>query len=141
MKIYIHVSRSGAYKEYVGDEIPQCDTIVFPAESTDAPIRIPLDAFSFEEPDGGLPPLIDWMTLLRLILNSGFDSRREAIDVKPVSAEVLGKPLRPGALIPSKGWRRSSVPAFVVLTLMKMEFAVDGDESESETETLQAYQP
>ena len=59
-----------------------CQVGNYPTQSTSEPLRIPITAFHFVEPDDKWPPLTDWIGTLAGFLALGADLRREPVDIK-----------------------------------------------------------
>ena len=77
-------------------------------------MNIPILAFCAGYPTDGLPCLADWMTHALSIWVTGFESWREAIEIKPLSTAEAGKPLVFGCLEAAKGKGRMSIILFTM---------------------------
>lgn len=67
------------------------------------------------EPVDGYPIYTDWLNNLRDIAFTGFESHREATEVRPLPGQELGKRLGALGITPSKGWGRISCVWFCLL--------------------------
>ena len=73
-------------------------------------------------PVDGWPCLADWLNTLRDIALCGFESHREATEIRPLKSELLGQRLVPLSITPAKGWGRLSCVWFCLLyTYMKLK--------------------
>jgi hypothetical protein len=115
-------------------EMAKLETMCFPEKSTDTAIKIPLDAFCWDVPPTGYPPIIDWMCHLTSILGECYDGRREPIDIKPVATMNLGDQLKPNSIALVKGFTRTSIVVFSVFSaLREMSFSMSEEDTASFT--------
>lgn len=104
--------------------MPALSSVSFPVTSTRDPLRVPIDAMAIPQP-ALLPPMIDWMVHFRSVLHTNFDSRREPVDIRPMSTSSLGHPLTAGVMVPIKGFTRCSILFFILAQVFEMP-AEDG---------------
>ena len=70
-------------------------------------------------PVDGYPCLADWKNNLKDILAAGFESHREATEIRPLLDDQLGKTMTPFCVTPAKGWGRISCIWFAILHTYK----------------------
>jgi len=99
---------------------PHENEVCFPTSSTRDPIRVPIWCMLLTTPVTGLPPLVDWQIHCKSILHNNFDSRREPLDVRPVSLECLGHAITDGTVVPVKGFTRSSILLFLLAHIFEV---------------------
>ena len=75
---------------------------------------VPLLAFRAKVPADGLPIYADWISTATSIWSIGFESWREAVEVKPCQPSLIGKPLEFQSIECTKGSGRVSVLLFTV---------------------------
>lgn len=78
-------------------------------------MNISIFAFCASYPTDGLPCLADWMTHAVSIWITGFESWREAIEIKPLPIAEAKKPLVFGSLEAAKGKGRMSIILFTIV--------------------------
>ena len=122
----------------IGGAMNPLEGITFPVASDKIEtLSIPLDAFVLERPAIGedlidLPPRIQWMNTLRDICFQGYDTMREAIQVKLANPEARGRPLAIGSVVPVKGFTRISVIMFIIAVSVEFtnNLALSDDDSD-----------
>lgn len=86
---------------------------------------VPLVYLSFLKPTGGLPPIMDWATILKSMSLSGVQLSREPLDVA-VPGQLLGTKLSQlGCLRLVKGFSRATCVAFVALLCSEVDLSGD----------------
>ncbi len=96
-------------------ECSMAEATLFDWQRTMDPLRVPLDTFKLERPTAGYPPAIDWLTHLRDIVSNNFDSRREAVDIRPgLQGQIQGQ----FAIV--KGFTRISIIMFAWMQIAKV---------------------
>ena len=83
------------------------------AETTQILFPIPVTALQMKAPAEGLPVLQDWLSTAANIYALGFESFREAVELKGSNCE--GKALDFGAVEVAKGFTRMSILLFGIL--------------------------
>ena len=89
------------------------------ADKASTPIRVSVLAFLLERLCEGYPVLEEWLTLGRDIFHGGWESHREAIEVRPTEKVADGKPLEFASLLANRGFQRLSILMFGVLWTYK----------------------
>ena len=102
--------------------------------STSDVIDVPLLAMLYKCPTEGLPILHSWVSVLKGILLSGFESWREMVEVKWVQDPVpLDQPLSYASILPVKGLGRVSMILWAVMfTYKNMDLDAMGEASKSD---------
>ena len=106
---------------FVSDSVLDSDADSHGAEAgtEKIPFQVPLLCFGMVAPVDGYPCLADWLNNLKDILNTGFESHREATEIRPLAEDLLGRPMTPFCVTPSKGWGRISCIWFAILHTFK----------------------
>lgn len=101
--------------------------------STDV-IDVPLLAMLYKRPAEGLPILHSWVSVLKGILLSGFESWREMVEVKWVQDPApLDQPLGYASILPVKGLGRVSMILWAVMfTYNNLDLDAMGEASKSD---------
>lgn len=99
-----------------------------PKTSETTPFLISLFCITVRTPEDNLPILEDWVTNAVDIYAQGFEAHREVVEVKLIQELQLGDELKPGCMVPNKGFGRVAALWFGVLWTFKNMTEISGDQ-------------
>ena len=90
--------------------------------------NVPILAFQSRMPVDGLPCMEDWASHALSIWNLGFEGWREAIEIKAISQNTVGRTLIFGSVEAAKGTGRISILLYTLCQTYLMKNSLTQDE-------------
>lgn len=86
-------------------------------------ISVPLLSLALSTPVEGFSVLTDWLKTSADIWSAGYEPSREPIECRLESVDLVGCPLKPSSLIPTRGITRVSIVLFALMfSYQKLQF-------------------